>query len=591
MRPSVKSSTSASASGQPPSVGLRSSPSGVVDFIARYRRYLLLALLVLLHLAIMQGVQSAIARTLLVGHFGLFLLWQPIVRAERRLRPLELVLLAAAVGAFIVFLNGWLLIAWTMVLTAVVGGKVFFFDSRWLRLFYLMALGYLLVALLVLLLPPLLPDAELPSAFALIARYGLPLLFPLMALLPADEAERDEPEVIDLFSAIILFLLLAVLVLGCLAFMLVRAVGYAESLLLTLLALAALLLLLSWAWNPRAGFSGLGVLFSRHVLSVGLPFEQWMHHLAEHAMREDDPACFLDDAFAGLARLPWISGGEWRAGERAADRSGRFGQTEGQKSEFQHGPLCVALYTRQQLSPALLWHFDLLARLLGEFYLAKVHAGQLQRMSYVEAVHETGARVTHDVKNLLQSLNTLCFAAERPGAESSAEFQALLRRQLPVITQRLQQTLDKLRRPDEGPPVRQSAAQWWVELQKRYAGGGIRFIDDGIEPQRELPSALFNSVAENLLQNALDKRQREPALRVTATLAAADALEFMVCDDGSAIAPEVAARLLRGPVESASGFGIGLYQAARQAAGLGYRLELLANENGRVCLRLRMRQD
>ena len=62
----------------------------IVALVARHRRYVLLALLVLLHLAIMQGVPSAIARTVLVGHFGLFLLWQPIVRGERRLRPVEL---------------------------------------------------------------------------------------------------------------------------------------------------------------------------------------------------------------------------------------------------------------------------------------------------------------------------------------------------------------------------------------------------------------------------------------------------------------------------------------------------------------------
>ncbi len=560
----------------------------IVALVARHRRYVLLALLVLLHLAIMQGVPSAIARTVLVGHFGLFLLWQPIVRGERRLRPVELALLAAAVAGFLVFLNGWLLIAWTMVLTAVVGGKVFFFGSRWSRLFYLLALGYLMVVLLVLLLPPVIPlYTALPPGFDLIARYILPLVFPLMALLPVEETEREEVEVIDLFSSIILFLLLAVLMLGCLAFMLVRQAGYVEALLLTLLSLAALLLLLGWAWNPRAGFSGMGVLFTRHVLSVGLPFEQWLHHLAEHSMREDDPACFLDDAFSGMARLPWVAGGEWRAGGRADDRSGRFGALDGEKIEFQHGPLQVALYTRQKLSPALTWHLALLARLLGEFYLAKVHATQLQRMSYVQAVHETGARVTHDVKNLLQSLNALCFAAERPGSESSPEFQHLLRRQLPVISKRLQQTLDKLRRPDEQPLTHQRAVGWWSELKRRFAGQGIDFAEIGLTGELEVPAGLFDTVAENLLQNALEKRTTQPGLRIAVGLSGDAPVELSVTDSGSAMPPELARRLLRGPVESARGFGIGLYQAARQAEAASYRLELANNEDGEVCLRLR----
>lgn len=560
----------------------------VVALVARHRRFVLLALLVLLHVAVMQGVPSAIARTLLVGHFGLFLLWQPIVRAERRLRPLELALLAMAVCGFIVFLNGWMLIAWTMVLTAVVGGKVFFFGSRWSRLFYLLALGYLLVVLLALLLPPQLPlEAALPGGFELIARYILPLTFPLMALLPVEEIERDEVEVIDLFSSIILFLLLAVLVLGCLGFMVIRQAGYVEALLLALLSLAALLLLLSWAWNPRAGFSGMGVLFTRHVLSIGLPFEQWLHHLAEHSMREDDPARFLDDAFAGMARLPWIAGGEWRAGERADDRSGRFGELEGARSEFHHGPLRVALYTRQKLSPALAWHLDLLARLLNEFYLAKVHATQLQRLSYVQAVHETGARLTHDVKNLLQSLNALCFAAERPGSESSPEFQLLLRRQLPVIARRLQQTLDKLRRPDEHPARYQCAAEWWADLKRRFAAQDIGFADIGLDEELEVPSSLFNTVAENLLQNALEKRSLEPGLRIAVAFSGERPVELSVTDSGRAIPADLASRVLRGPVESALGFGIGLYQAARQAEQAGYRLDLAHNQDGRVCLRLR----
>lgn len=565
----------------------------IVALVARHRRYFLLALLILLHLAIMQGVPSAIARTLLVGHFGLFLLWQPIVRGERRLRTVELAILAGAVAGFLVFLNGWLIIAWAMVLTAVVGGKVFFFGSRWSRLFYLLALGYLLVVLLVLLLPPVIPlYTALPSGFDLIARYILPLLFPLMALLPVEEIEREEIEVIDLFSSIILFLLLAVLMLGCLAFMLVRQAGYVEALLLTLLSLAALLLLLGWTWNPRAGFSGMGVLFTRHVLSVGLPFEQWLHYLAEHSMREDDPSRFLDDAFSGMARLPWVAGGEWRAGDRADDRSGRFGELHGEKSEFQHGPLQVALYTRQKLSPALSWHLALLARLLGEFYLAKVHAAQLQRLSYLQAVHETGARVTHDVKNLLQSLNALCFAAERPGSESSPEFQLLLRRQLPVISKRLQQTLDKLRRPDEQPTTYQRAVEWWGELKRRFSADDIDFADAGLSEELELPAGLFDTVAENLLQNALEKRATQPGIRIAVGFLGDKPVELSVTDSGRAISPELATRLLRGPVDSAKGFGIGLYQTARQAEAAGYRLELANNEDGEVCLRLReLRKD
>ena len=70
------------------------------------------------------------------------------------------------------------------------------------------------------------------------------------------------------------------------------------------------------------------------------------------------------------------------------------------------------------LRPALQWHLRLLAQLLGEFYLAKRREAKLRETSYLQAVHETGARTTHDIKNLLQSLNVLCSAAAAQEADT-----------------------------------------------------------------------------------------------------------------------------------------------------------------------------
>src|SRR5207253_4369464 len=99
------------------------------------------------------------------------------------------------------------------------------------------------------------------------------------------------------------------------------------------------------------------------------------------------------------------------------------------------------VFTKHPLSPSLSWHFHLLGQLLGEFYVAKVREQKLQQQTYVQAVHETGARMTHDMKNLLQSLNVLCSSAEQTG-HSAEEFAGLVRRQLPAIAQRLQQALE-----------------------------------------------------------------------------------------------------------------------------------------------------
>ena len=85
------------------------------------------------------------------------------------------------------------------------------------------------------------------------------------------------------------------------------------------------------------------------------------------------------------------------------------------------------------------------SHLAAEFYLLKRQTQQLQRMDYLRAVYETGARVTHDVKNILQSMQGLCYAAAQPG--DPVQLAGLLRRQLPQITERLSVTLEKLQSP------------------------------------------------------------------------------------------------------------------------------------------------
>jgi signal transduction histidine kinase len=196
----------------------------------------------------------------------------------------------------------------------------------------------------------------------------------------------------------------------------------------------------------------------------------------------------------------------------------------------------------------------------------------------MQAVHETGARVTHDVKNLLQSLNVLCSVALAERGDSP-EALALVRRQLPAITQRLAATLDKLQRSAVENDTRVPAAQWWADLERQYEGRGVEFGAEELAGS-EVPSALFDSVADNLLQNALAKRAAQPGVRVRAWLSGG---ELRVSDSGAAVPAELASTLMRAPVQSAGGLGIGLYQAARQAQAAGYVLRLETNRDGEVC--------
>jgi C4-dicarboxylate-specific signal transduction histidine kinase len=206
-------------------------------------------------------------------------------------------------------------------------------------------------------------------------------------------------------------------------------------------------------------------------------------------------------------------------------------------------------------------------------------------MRYLQAVHETGSRVTHDVKNLLQSLDALCHAATESGqAESeSREFAGLVRRQLPQIAQRLRLTLDKLSGQDDRVVALLSCDEWWQGAQDRYQGMQIGFARASSAPAPKIPAAAFDNVLDNLLANAAQKRAATPDLLITVTLESAeDGCRLIVSDNGEPLDDALADSLFRGPVTSRNGLGVGLYHAARMAEQQGYRLILASNQPGDV---------
>ena len=244
------------------------------------------------------------------------------------------------------------------------------------------------------------------------------------------------------------------------------------------------------------------------------------------------------------------------------------------------------LTTQEAMSPVMVWHFNLVTELVARFHAEKKRDRQLREMEYMQAVHETGARVTHDVKNLLQSLHALLYVIAQPDAESSARAQPLLQRQLPVITERLQQTLDKLREPELGNRDSTIADDWWRDLRARYESRAVKFASIG-DLSCKLPGSLFDSAAENLLQNALDKRAGETDIEIAVTLDTTQQMPaLVVSDSGSAVPIAKAADVGQRPVASENGLGIGLYQLARIAVMANYTLELSDNREGSVCFSL-----
>ncbi|MBL8539164.1 MAG: HAMP domain-containing histidine kinase [Betaproteobacteria bacterium] len=550
----------------------------------RHRAPLFLGLMLLaLHASLAFGVDEWWSRAFLLAHFGFFLIWQPVWLGDRQLDTFQGFVVVGVGLLFVVWSSWWLMALWIALLFALIGGNVAGGRKGAQRAVGFIAALYLLALLLMWVVPHLFEGERLPDIVAFVVRFVLPLL--LLALLPMKvESDRaSEPLAVDLLYSVLLFLLVTALVLGSFVLKVISRGDYPSALAQTLFVIALVLLVLSWLWNPHGGFSGVKYLVSRYFLTIGLPFEVWMRNLAEHAQKEPQPARFLTLGLEDMAELPWVAGVGWRT----AQAQGQVGTRSKFHAQFALTELDLDIYTHWSLSPALTVHLKLLAQLLGYFYEAKQREQQQRQSAYHQAIFETGARLTHDVKNLLQSLKSLCSAVEHSSGHDADKLQALMQRQLPQIAQRLQATLDKLRAPSESPIEMMDAAAWWEQLKQRYADRGIEFTLGSPGVEGSLPGDLFSSVAENLLENALFKAKNEAGLRISAQFASAGrTYSLRVCDDGSAIRAPVAESLFGGAVKSQTGLGIGLYQAARQAERLGYRLALTGNERGRVCFEL-----
>ena len=446
-----------------------------------------------------------------------------------------------------------------------------------------------------------------------------------MVLLPIEAEQLEGPQLVDLFYAALLFMPLLAVVLGAMSFMSLGGFDYVPALVLSLLVVSSALLGLSVAWNPQSGIDGLSMYFSKHVLSIGLPVDRWLRHIAELSLSESEPENFLRLSAQSFRQIPGVTGGavlnatdtftvtddvEKRADAsiesdpkpmqpafQSAIDSGRA-ESFGVSSRFYidciNHAFQLRLYGVRPFTPLLIWHFNLLCALLSEFFLAKLRQQRLQQQTYEQVMHETGARISHDVKNLLQVLAALTAAGDQYRSQPES-VTALLRRQLPVISQRLQQMLEQFSHPQQSLQGL-SAQSWWTRLKISHRHSSIHFelasrnqsvsplLEDSIA-KTQLPMPLFDSAAENLIGNAMRKRKEQRNLQIQVRLDCSnpEAPQLEVTDDGEAISQNMAEVLMQRPVNSESGGqGMGLYQLRRLAKVSGYELALTQNRRGCV---------
>ncbi len=557
------------------------------------RRWVILAMLLSLHAALVSPLGSEFERAWLLVHFGLFLLWQPFVSTDQELNILAIVLLVAITAVVLYGLAPWMLVAWLAILIGIMGGKVFTQQAARPGRFYVAAVFYLFAILLIWAVPLfLLGISVFPMGLQTVVTFFLPMVLISMVFLPYRAEDETNAQVFDFFYSLLIFQLVVVLVLGSISAMRVTDNQYFQAVVLTVLAFAMGLFILGVLWGPRAGFGGLRTYFSRYLMSVGMPFELWMRRIAELSETDMSSARFLQHAMNEVATMPWLIGADWKSPD-GADSFGDDNKLKSHAASFRIHRLDMTFYSESRLSPAMVLHLRLLAQVVGEFYEGKRREQTLKQNTYIQAVHETGARLTHDIKNLLQSLYALASAgsveAQKPRPELDrrppSPYEALLGRQLPQLTKRLQTTLDKLQNPavnTQGVTMRGS--EWWAEAVARHVDTGVSFSATG-DMNEMIPAVLFDTVLENCLENARQKKQREPEIQINVDYHSGPEPTLAITDTGSAITASAKADLFRVPiVDSASGgLGIGLFQAAKQAEQEGCVLRVAGNVTGMVC--------
>jgi signal transduction histidine kinase len=547
----------------------------------RFEHQILALMLASLHLALWWDFGSALSRSLILAHLGLFLMWQPLWRREQRLNWQGSIVFIVATLAFIIWMDWGLMTFWLLILTAFAGGRVT--ARRGSRYAYLMALVFLVSEILIACIPSIIDLQFARNEAWRMLGYGLFIIPTVLFFVPDPKEPLDTAKSVDFLYGLTVSLLTCILAMGSLLSMYITGADYPVAVIQTILAIALFLLAISWLWTPLGGFSGLGQLWERYLQNIGTPFEVWLGRLADLALEEQTPDAFLGSAMAQLGELPWVAGASWSSPES----QGEIGRTTPMFFNFTDGELKITVHTHRRMGAALRLHGQLLLQLVAHFYRAKQHEEELTRTARLQAVYETGARITHDIKNLLQSLQTTTAAMQAGKAGDEAELRGLLAKQLPHVNQRLQLALDKLQAPEKEAMAEGPLSEWWESLQARNMDAGIEFESElGSDPV--VPLDLFDSVAENLLENARSKRLNEPHIHINVHLEARNgAAHLRISDDGSCIDTDTAQKLFKSPVSSRSGLGIGLYQAARLARQWGYELTLTANQAQHVAFDLK----
>jgi len=538
-------------------------------------------MLLLLQLALYQPAESHnLISALLLAHIGFFLLWQPALNPDIKIQFKNLVLIFFVNSILYFILNNWFISLWIILLIGLTSGSTLVNGTQ--RTLYGIATVILFLQLSLFVTPKLFQLNTLDSEINNIIFYLIIIFCLVIIIWPIKKHRSINTDY--LHSILISFGLFSFYITSILVSF-TSNIHYLQSLLITAFSIGIFLIILNTIWLPRHGISGIGQIWEQHILNIGNPFENWVKQtslLGEN--KKITPELFLEKSIEQLLTLTWVCGINWTDNNADKKYEKLYGEESHQKTVFNDHQISITLYSHIPMGAALMIHAQLLMHLMIFFYNSKLREITLKNQTHLKAVYETGSKLTHDIKNILQSLQALTGVVN--SSDDPTASQQLIGKQLPILTQRLQNTLDKLQTKTDTGKSFKAVDIWWAELQSRYHGRDILFLGDS-RSNISIDVDVFDTSLENLLENARSKRRVRPNTKITASLFFDNTdVIVRVCDDGYPVPESKFSILFKQILPSKDGYGIGLYQSAQLAERNGYKLELIHNENENVCFQI-----
>ncbi|MCP3688693.1 MAG: HAMP domain-containing histidine kinase, partial [Gammaproteobacteria bacterium] len=528
------------------------------------------SVLLVYHVLIWSDIDTQLQIALTAILYGLFLLWQPLWNKDVRVSHVPTSIIVALLIAVTYFFPDESLVFFGLTLSGLIGSRLFHHSST--RSFDLLSLLIIIIEMAIGLVPSTFSQITLPGQLGDYMQTVVIVPVLLFFFAPNHGKPSQGHSQVDLMHGLLAATLISIVLLGGIVANLLYGIDYIDGLLLAVFIVSTLTLGISWFWNPGIGYSGLGVLWNRYSMTIGGPFETWISTLT--ALIEErflTPTEYLAAACEHLVENDWLNGIQWNFESNKTFA----GEKTGPRFEYSFDKdTSVECYYKSSPGQALEQHTGLLVRMAYQFYLAKLNQEKVRAQEHFATIHHTGARLTHDIKNILQSIKTsLDILDDNSDIQTH---QQLFKRTLGQINTRLEQTLDKLKAPTLDSKYRALLCQQWVtELKARYQADMHIVITTDIENNALIPAELFDSVADNLINNAV---QKQSATCTDVRLLATDEIVLLsVCDDGADIPDNIATNLFQQPVSSGSGMGIGLYQSAIMALAFNFELELSQN--------------